>query len=132
MGRTLARAAIAVGGGAVLAFLVVPVLTVIPMSFSDSMVFELIPSKPGLSQYRRFFASPDWMGALSLSVQVALGTMLLATLLGTLAALGLRRMTSRTRRLLEAALIAPRIVPCLLYTSPSPRDRQKSRMPSSA
>ena len=22
--------------------------------------------------------------------------------------------------------------PCLLYTSPSPRDRQKSRMPSSA
>ena len=24
------------------------------------------------------------------------------------------------------------IQPCLLYTSPSPRDRQKSRMPSSA
>ena len=26
----------------------------------------------------------------------------------------------------------PRGIPCLLYTSPSPRDRQKSRMPSSA
>ena len=25
-----------------------------------------------------------------------------------------------------------RYYPCLLYTSPSPRDRQKSRMPSSA
>ena len=25
-----------------------------------------------------------------------------------------------------------RFLPCLLYTSPSPRDRQKSRMPSSA
>ena len=25
-----------------------------------------------------------------------------------------------------------RVIPCLLYTSPSPRDRQKSRMPSSA
>ena len=25
-----------------------------------------------------------------------------------------------------------RMYPCLLYTSPSPRDRQKSRMPSSA
>ena len=25
-----------------------------------------------------------------------------------------------------------RMKPCLLYTSPSPRDRQKSRMPSSA
>ena len=28
--------------------------------------------------------------------------------------------------------LALRFVPCLLYTSPSPRDRQKSRMPSSA
>ena len=27
---------------------------------------------------------------------------------------------------------ATRIITCLLYTSPSPRDRQKSRMPSSA
>ena len=26
----------------------------------------------------------------------------------------------------------PRLMSCLLYTSPSPRDRQKSRMPSSA
>ena len=26
----------------------------------------------------------------------------------------------------------PSYIPCLLYTSPSPRDRQKSRMPSSA
>ena len=26
----------------------------------------------------------------------------------------------------------PMVLPCLLYTSPSPRDRQKSRMPSSA
>ena len=26
----------------------------------------------------------------------------------------------------------PQLVSCLLYTSPSPRDRQKSRMPSSA
>ena len=28
--------------------------------------------------------------------------------------------------------IAMRLIPCLLYTSPSPRDRTRSRMPSSA
>ena len=28
--------------------------------------------------------------------------------------------------------IIPKLITCLLYTSPSPRDRQKSRMPSSA
>ena len=32
----------------------------------------------------------------------------------------------------EATSFSPHFVSCLLYTSPSPRDRQKSRMPSSA
>ena len=32
----------------------------------------------------------------------------------------------------ERAPLADRFYGCLLYTSPSPRDRQKSRMPSSA
>ena len=32
----------------------------------------------------------------------------------------------------EVDEIAQRVFICLLYTSPSPRDRQKSRMPSSA
>ena len=32
----------------------------------------------------------------------------------------------------EAALGRGRIMTCLLYTSPSPRDRTRSRMPSSA
>ena len=29
-------------------------------------------------------------------------------------------------------VVKEKVVACLLYTSPSPRDRQKSRMPSSA
>ena len=39
-----------------------------------------------------------------------------------------------TEAKLELAIPSPRLwsVDCLLYTSPSPRDRQKSRMPSSA
>ena len=32
----------------------------------------------------------------------------------------------------DALAIADRVWPCLLYTSPSPRDRTRSRMPSSA
>jgi len=31
-----------------------------------------------------------------------------------------------------AAFLAPGMIACLLYTSPSPRDRTRSRMPSSA
>ena len=32
----------------------------------------------------------------------------------------------------EESIKIPQLHSCLLYTSPSPRDRQKSRMPSSA
>ena len=39
----------------------------------------------------------------------------------------------RIQRLETEGIIAARVaIICLLYTSPSPRDRQKSRMPSSA
>jgi ABC-type spermidine/putrescine transport system permease subunit II len=112
--RLAARAVLATAGGAVLLFLAVPVVSVIPMSFSSSMVFELIPSQPGWSQYRRFFSSPEWMAALGRSVQVALGTTVVATVMGTLAALGLRRLAGPRRAALEALLIAPRIVPSIV------------------
>src|SRR5881296_2049099 len=114
LGRGLARAGLALAGGSVLAFLIVPVISVIPMSFSSSMVFELIPRDPGLSQYRRFFSSPEWMAALGRSFQVALGTTVVATTMGTLAALGLRRLRGPRRAVLEALLIAPRIVPSIV------------------
>ena len=35
-------------------------------------------------------------------------------------------------RLLAGALVGPLVIVCLLYTSPSPRDRTRARMPSSA
>ena len=37
-----------------------------------------------------------------------------------------------SHRCIDPAVSGPLQVGCLLYTSPSPRDRQKSRMPSSA
>ena len=115
MRRRLASAVAAAPGVLVLLFLVAPVLAVIPMSFSSSSVLELLPSRPGLSQYRRFFESADWMHALSISVQVAFGTMLLATVVGVLAALGLARLAPRARSVLEALLILPRIVPTIVF-----------------
>ena len=39
---------------------------------------------------------------------------------------------AQTQRAVDNFPISGKPMPCLLYTSPSPRDRQKSRMPSSA
>jgi putative spermidine/putrescine transport system permease protein len=108
---------IVVGGPGllVLGMLILPVICVIPMSFSSSMIYELIPTDPGFDQYRRFFHSPEWMLALMRSLQVAVGTAVVATTLGTLAALGLTKMRSPWRQICEAALISPRIVPTIVF-----------------
>ena len=45
--------------------------------------------------------------------------------------LGHRDILLRSLKIFDEVIIAVG-VNCLLYTSPSPRDRQKSRMPSSA
>ena len=51
-----------------------------------------------------------------------------------LADLGLasERIALRTEELKNLPLYSPACCPCLLYTSPSPRDVEESRMPSSA
>ena len=41
-------------------------------------------------------------------------------------------MHEETKRKKGSSSVSARTYSCLLYTSPSPRDRQKSRMPSSA
>ncbi|WP_428245411.1 ABC transporter permease [Ferrovibrio sp.] len=113
--ETLRRVAIAVPGVLVLFFLAAPVLAVIPMSFGSAGPLMLIPDKPTWSQYTRFFSSAEWMTALWISVQVALGTTVLATVIGTAAALGLSRLAPRWRMLIEAMLILPRIVPTIVF-----------------
>jgi ABC-type spermidine/putrescine transport system permease subunit II len=55
------------------------------------------------------------MKAVGISLQVALGTTVVATVVGVTAALGLARLPQRVRAVLEAVLILPRIVPTIVF-----------------
>ena len=59
-GRRLWLYAVAV---LVMAFLVLPTLIVIPMSFSGSQYLEFPPREWSLRWYRTYLASPEWMQA---------------------------------------------------------------------
>ena len=71
-----------------------------------------------------------WIGIFIIVLGIAYGALLIA------ASRALQREVDSLRadgRPMVADQVIPKNVPpCLLYTSPSPRDRQKSRMPSSA
>ncbi len=95
-------------------FLLGPIVAIIPISFS-SAGFLSYPL-PGLSLqwYDKVFAPVPWMAALKNSLIVGLGATAIATVLGTLAALGLTRRELPGRQALLALLISPMIVPVVI------------------
>ena len=98
----------------VLVFLVAPILTIVPLSFSSGSFFYY--PLPGLSLrwYEDFFTSTFWLPALRNSLIVGVSATLLATLLGTLAALGLWRARFPAQPLILAILISPMVVPVVI------------------
>lgn len=100
--------------GLVLAFLVLPVLIVVPMSFSDSQYLEFPPREWSLRWYRTYLGTPEWMAATRTSLLAALLTTLLATPLGVAAAYGLRSAPGRLARTFRLLLVAPLIVPVII------------------
>lgn len=100
--------------GVVLAFLIVPTLIVVPMSFSASQYLEFPPRQWSLRWYESYFASTAWMQATATSFKAGFLTALLATPLGTLAAYGLFVSRLRWARLIYVLLITPIIVPVIL------------------
>ncbi|MGY4319250.1 ABC transporter permease [Bradyrhizobium sp. JR3.5] len=100
--------------GAVLLFLIAPILVIIPLSF-NSVPFFTYPM-PGLSLrwYEEFFLTNRWLGALQNSIFVAVSVTLLSTALGTIAALGLSRPNFPWRTAVMSLLISPIVVPVVI------------------
>jgi putative spermidine/putrescine transport system permease protein len=114
LGQRFAAGGLAVLTALVLAFLVAPILIVIPLSFSSGS-FLYYPL-PGLSLrwYHDFFTSTFWLPSVWNSLIVGISATVLATALGTLAALGMWRARFPGRRLILALVIAPMVVPVVI------------------
>ena len=98
----------------IMAFLVIPSLIVIPMSFSESQYLEFPPREWSVRWYRHYFGSDEWMNATWTSLKVATLTMLIATPLGTMAAYGLFASNVRFAHVLFITIISPMMVPVVL------------------
>ncbi len=98
----------------VAAFLVLPVLIVVPMSFSASRFLDFPPSEWSLRWYQRFFSSPSWWGSLLSSLKIATAVTVIATPLGTLAAYALHRGRHRLLATAQLVLLLPMMVPNII------------------
>lgn len=95
----------------VLLFLALPIVLIVVVSFSSASYLTFPPPAFGLRWYRHYFDSPDWLAATWLSVAIGGAVVVLATTLGTIAALGLGRLPPAARAAVAALVLSPMIVP---------------------
>ena len=100
--------------GVVLAFLIAPVLAIIPLSFNAGSYFSYPMSGYSLRWYEKALLDPDWQRAFLNSLGIGAMATLVATILGTLAALGLSRPSFPWRSAIMPLLISPMIIPVVV------------------
>lgn len=92
-------------------YLILPTLVVIPMSFSAGTTFQFPPQEWSVRWYENFFTDDRWIRALRHSLEVGLAVMVLATLIGTAAAVGLSRARGRWAEAVRSFLMLPLVAP---------------------
>ena len=97
--------------GLILLFLVFPIVVVVVVSFSSATYLTFPPPAFGLRWYEAYFTSADWLRPTWLSIWVAAAVVVLSTLLGTIAALGIARLPKAMRILASGLILSPLIVP---------------------
>ncbi|MEP3784327.1 ABC transporter permease [Ascidiaceihabitans sp.] len=108
----------------VLAFLMVPILIIIPLSFNTEPYFSftegmlaLDPAAYSTRWYANIFNDPKWMIAIRNSFVIGFAAALISTVLGTIAAVGLASPVMPFKRLIMALLLSPMIVPLIIIAA---------------
>lgn len=98
----------------VLVCMVLPILAIIPISFtSDTMLSYPMPGY-SLRWFTEFFNSIMWTLSMKNSFIIGFATTLLATVLGTLAALGLTMANLPFKSVITGIMIMPMVVPVVI------------------
>jgi len=107
--------------GLIFLFLIMPILVIVPLSFNaepyftfNEQMLRLNSDAYSLRWYNDIFGNPQWVHSIQNSFIVAVFSTLLATILGTLAALGLSRSHMPYRTAIMGVLISPMIVPLII------------------
>lgn len=100
--------------GVVALILVLPALIVIPMSFTGPKTFSFPPRAWSTKWWGQLFSNPEWLHALINSLTLALAVSVLATVLGTLAALGMSRGNLRGAPLVNGLFLVPLAAPVVV------------------
>jgi putative spermidine/putrescine transport system permease protein len=100
--------------GLIVLFLIAPSILVVPLSFSDSRYLQFPPPGWSTRWYQAYFGSIEWREATYVSFAAAILTMIVSTVLGTLAAYGLYMLRGKLSKAAHAVFTLPLIIPGIL------------------
>jgi len=100
--------------GAIVIFLIAPMVIVAIVSFSSAQFLTFPPPGFSLQWYQKLFSVPVWIDALSTSAMVMIPSALIATVVGTAAAVGLARSQFPGVGLIAGLVMAPMVVPVII------------------
>ncbi|GAB5471520.1 MAG: ABC transporter permease [Rhodospirillales bacterium] len=98
----------------VLAFMVLPMVIVVPVSFTDQYYLSLPKEELSFQHYLAFFEKDIWIDATLDSVIIATAATLLSVLLGTLCTIGCWRLATAASEITRTFLLVPIIVPTIV------------------
>ena len=97
-----------------LVFLVAPALVALPVSLTPKRFLSMPTDTLSLRHFEKLFTSPEWISSFAQSATIALTSAALATVLGTLCAIGLWRISSRAGEVVRAFLLLPLVIPPII------------------
>jgi ABC-type spermidine/putrescine transport system permease subunit II len=95
----------------IVAYIAIPVLVTLAMSFNDAAAVRFPIKAWSLKWYYDFLGSPQWVDALKSSVIIALGTTVISTTAGVLAAWAFERFNFAFKSLVYLLIMLPLFMP---------------------
>ena len=105
------RALLTIFVSATLAFLLLPITVIVPMSFSDQLYLTFPPAGWALRWYAHVWEQARWLRAASNSIAIGVPVALLAVVFGTAAALAAIRSGIRWMGSVSVLVVAPMMLP---------------------
>jgi putative spermidine/putrescine transport system permease protein len=95
-------------------FLLLPTVVIIPVSFTSSTVLDFPPVGWSLQWYQSLTSTPVWRDAIATSAKVAASVAVIATVLGTAAAIGLHKSKATHMLVIRVLLLSPLVTPSIV------------------
>ncbi len=111
---SLGGSALRWGAWAALMFLALPALVALPVSLTPKRFLSMPTDALSLRHYANLLGSPEWLSSIWQSLVIAVSASAIATVFGTLCAIGLWRLSSRAAEAIRGVLLLPLVIPPII------------------